>query len=68
MSINLTLEINEIEAVVAGLRKLPMELIEETVNKIKIQAIPQIQAIQTAAIEAAKPQPETPAEPTNPTE
>ena len=42
MSINLTLEINEVEAIVAGLRKLPMELVEETVNKIKIQAIPQI--------------------------
>ena len=68
MSINLTLEINEIEAVVAGLRKLPMELIEETVNKIKIQAIPQIQAQQAAAQAAAEPQPETPAEPTNPTE
>ena len=37
MSISLNLEIAEVEAVVAGLRKLPMELIEETVNKIKIQ-------------------------------
>ena len=68
MSINLTLEINEVEAVVAGLRKLPMELIEETVNKIKIQAIPQIQAQQAATQAASEPQPETPAEPTNPTE
>lgn len=49
MSINLNLEVAEVEAVVAGLRKLPMELIEETVNKIKIQAIPQIQAQQAAA-------------------
>lgn len=48
MSINLNLEIAEVEAVVAGLRKLPMELVEETVNKIKIQAIPQIQAQQAA--------------------
>lgn len=58
MSINLTLEINEVEAVVAGLRKLPMELVEETVMKIKIQAIPQIQAEQTAAatdIEVSEP-------------
>jgi len=46
MSINLNLEAQEIEAVVAGLRKFPMELIEELVNKIKIQAIPQIQAAQ----------------------
>ena len=73
MSINLTLEINEVEAVVAGLRKLPMELIEETVNKIKIQAIPQIQAVQMAAQEAAKQAAEaaaneTPADPTTPTE
>ena len=67
MSINLNLEINEVEAVVAGLRKLPMELVEETVNKIKIQAIPQIQAIQ-ATQAASEPQPETLAEPTNPTE
>jgi len=69
MSINLTLEINEVEAVVAGLRKLPMELIEETVNKIKIQAIPQIQALQMdqeAAKQAAAN--EAPADPTTPTE
>ena len=49
MSITLNLEVNEVEAVVAGLRKLPMELIEETVNKIKIQAIPQIQEQALAA-------------------
>lgn len=73
MSITLTLEIQEVEAVVAGLRKLPMELIEETVNKIKIQAIPQIQA-QQAAIQAAaqeeaeKLAAEAAAESTNPTE
>ena len=72
MSISLNLEIAEVEAVVAGLRKLPMELVEETVNKIKIQAIPQIQAqqaaTQAATQAASEPQPETPAEPTNPTE
>lgn len=49
MSINLNLEINEVEAIVAGLRKLPMEVVEELVTKIKIQAIPQIQAQQTAS-------------------
>jgi len=49
MSINLNLEINEVEAIVAGLRKLPMELVEETVLKIKIQAIPQIQNEPVAA-------------------
>lgn len=62
MSITLTLEIQEVEAVVAGLRKLPMELIEETVNKIKIQAIPQIQAAQTPVAEdEVSSAPETPA-------
>lgn len=49
MMIELKLEVNEVEAVVAGLRKLPMELIEELVMKIKMQAIPQIQAQQTQA-------------------
>jgi len=49
MSITLTLEIPEVEAIVAGLRKLPMELVEETVMKIKIQAIPQIQAEKVSA-------------------
>ena len=67
MSITLTLEIAEVEAVVAGLRKLPMELIEETVNKIKIQAIPQIQA-QQAVQAVSEPQTEVPADPTNLTE
>lgn len=65
MTITLNLEIQEVEAVVAGLRKLPMELIEETVNKIKIQAIPQVQAIQAAE---AKEAAENPADPINPTE
>ena len=63
MSILLNLEINEVEAVVAGLRKLPMELVEETVNKIKVQAIPQIQDQQQAAQAAAEA-----LEPTTPTE
>ena len=59
--IKLNLEIQEVEAIVAGLRKLPMELVEETVNKIKIQAIPQIQEIQAAVAESAPVDP-TPAE------
>lgn len=54
--IKLDLTIPEVEAVVAGLRKLPMELIEETVNKIKIQAIPQIQALQNPAETSEIPQ------------
>lgn len=68
MSIKLDLEINEVEAVVAGLRKLPMELIEELVNKIKIQAIPQIQEQQAAAQGAAKPSTPEAADPAAPTE
>lgn len=62
MSIKLDLEINEIEGVIAGLRKLPMELIEELVMKIKIQAIPQIQEIQSAQ---NTPETTTPAANTN---
>jgi len=58
--IKLDLTIPEVEAVVAGLRKLPMELVEETVNKIKIQAIPQIQEIQAAAAAAEEAAPVDP--------
>jgi hypothetical protein len=68
MSISFNLEIAEVETVVAGLRKLPMELIKETVNKIKIKAIPQIQSQQAAAQETAEPQPEVPVKQTNLTE
>lgn len=64
MSIKLDLEIQEVEAIVAGLRKLPMELIEELVNKIKIQAIPQIQVIPNPE----STQSEAPIESINPTE
>ena len=45
-----------------------MELIEEIVNKVKIQAIPQIQAQQAVAQKATEPQSEIPAEQTNPIE
>ena len=49
MAIKLELEIKEAELVVAGLYKLPMEVAEPIVNKIKGQAIPQIAAEQEAA-------------------
>ena len=49
MAIKLELDIKEAELVVAGLYKLPMEIAEPIVNKIKSQAIPQVQAEQTAA-------------------
>ena len=42
MAIKLELEIKEAELVVAGLYKLPMEVAEQIVVKIKTQAIPQI--------------------------
>lgn len=68
MSITLNLEINEVEAVVAGLRKLPMELVEETVMKIKVQAIPQIQAQQAEAQQAEESTTSEAADPAAPTE
>lgn len=42
MAIKLELELKEAELVVAGLYKLPMEVAEPIVNKIKGQAMPQI--------------------------
>lgn len=49
MAIKLELELKEAELVVAGLYKLPMEVAEPIVNKIKGQAMPQIAAQQEAA-------------------
>jgi hypothetical protein len=48
MAIKLELEIKEAELVVAGLYKLPMEVAEPIVAKIKGQAIPQIAEQQEA--------------------
>lgn len=42
MAIKLELELKEAELAVAGLYKLPMEIAEPIVNKIKAQAMPQI--------------------------
>jgi len=44
MAIKLELEIKEAEIVIAGLYKLSMEIAEPIVNKIKTQAIPQVEA------------------------
>ena len=49
MAIKLELELKEAELAVAGLYKLPMEIAEPIVNKIKAQAMPQIAAEQEAA-------------------
>ena len=53
MAIKLELDIKEAELVVAGLYKLPMEVAEPIVNKIKSQAIPQVQAEQQAEADKA---------------
>ena len=53
MAIKLELDIKEAELVVAGLYKLPMEIAEPIVNKIKSQAIPQVQAKQQAEADKA---------------
>jgi len=62
MAIKLELEIKEAELVVAGLYKLPMEVAEAIVIKIKTQAIPQIEAqkAQETADKPAEPLPEEP--------
>ena len=55
MSINLEHTEEEVGIIIAGLRKLPMEIAEVLVNKIRGQAIPQLQANKPA------PAPEVPA-------
>jgi len=44
MAIKLELEIKEVELLLAGLYKLPMEFAEPVVAKVKAQGIPQAQA------------------------
>ena len=60
MAIKLELEIKEAELVVAGLYKLPMEVAEQIVVKIKTQAIPQIAEQQEAEKAKAEPTSEEP--------
>ena len=62
MSINLEHTEEEVGIIIAGLRKLPMEIAEVLVNKIRGQAIPQLQANKPAP--APAPAPEVPAETT----
>lgn len=62
MAIKLELEIKEAELVIAGLYKLPMEVAEPIVHKIKAQAIPQIaeqQAEVQNAVNKVESNPET---------
>lgn len=44
--IQLNHTIQEIEIIIAALRKLPMEVAEDIVMKVRAQALPQIQALQ----------------------
>jgi hypothetical protein len=60
MAIKLELEIKEAELVVAGLYKLPMEVAEQIVVKIKTQAIPQIAEQQEDEKAKVEPAPEEP--------
>lgn len=62
MAIKLELEIKEAELAVAGLYKLPMEVAEPIVHKIKAQAMPQItkqQAEVQNAVNKVESNPET---------
>lgn len=62
MAIKLELELKEAELAVAGLYKLPMEVAEPIVNKIKAQAMPQIAQEQTNvqnAVNKVEANPET---------
>ena len=62
MAIKLELEIKEAELAIAGLYKLPMEVAEPIVHKIKAQAIPQIaeqQAEVQNAVNKVETNPET---------
>lgn len=62
MAIKLELEIKEAELAIAGLYKLPMEVAEPIVYKIKAQAIPQIaeqQAEVQNAVNKVESNPET---------
>ena len=40
--INLTHTVEEINLIIAALRELPHKLVEELINKIKVQATPQV--------------------------
>lgn len=44
--INLNHTVQEIEVIIAALRKLPMEIAEDIVMKVRAQALPQVQALQ----------------------
>jgi len=61
MAIKLELEIKEAELVLAGVYKLPMEIAEPLVAKIKGQALPQVQEQSTSVeVTPAEPLPEEP--------
>lgn len=65
MAIKLELELKEAELAVAGLYKLPMEVAEPIVNKIKAQAMPQIAQQQAEINQSANPSAQAQADVTN---
>lgn len=60
--INLTHTVQEVELLLTALRKLPMEITEDLVMKLRSQAVPQVQAAQAAeqAAQQSKQQNVTP--------
>ena len=52
MSIKLDLTIEEVNGVLGSLGKAPYELSQPIIDKIKQQAIPQVQALAPAPVEA----------------
>jgi hypothetical protein len=52
MSIKLDLTIEEVNGVLSSLGKAPYELSQPIIDKIKQQAIPQVQALAPAPVEA----------------
>ena len=54
MSIKLDLEIEEVNGVLMSLGKAPYEMAQPIIDKIKSQAIPQVQASAPAPVEVAE--------------
>lgn len=48
MAINLDLEINEVNTILASLAKQPYESVAAVINKVRDQGIPQVAALEAA--------------------
>lgn len=55
MAIKLELEIPEVNGILSGLGQLPYAQVAELVEKIKVQAVPQVQDQQVQAEQTAQP-------------